>query len=155
VLHCDYLAHNAAHNLLLSFVALQDSDGASAVDRLFGLKLHTKLKCEETGEEMQVRVWLQLKLKPHHMFAGPAVAQCSRGFTVQSTAVVPGCFADVCCAMRQHLQQDSTLHAPARSIEWSTVCYLTLSAGGQHGVHAQVQHQCGHASTASTYCFVM
>jgi hypothetical protein len=34
---------------------LQDADGKSAVDRLFGLKLHTKLKCEETGEEFEVR----------------------------------------------------------------------------------------------------
>jgi hypothetical protein len=45
--------------LLLLFVCecgyhLQDADGKSAVDRLFGLKLHTKLKCEETGEEFEV-----------------------------------------------------------------------------------------------------
>lgn len=33
---------------------LQDADGKSAVDRLFGLKLHTQLKCEETGEEFEV-----------------------------------------------------------------------------------------------------
>eukprot|EP00882_Tetradesmus_deserticola_P025520 GHRQ01028039.1.p1 GENE.GHRQ01028039.1~~GHRQ01028039.1.p1 ORF type:complete len:300 (+),score=111.82 GHRQ01028039.1:751-1650(+) len=32
---------------------LKDADGKSAVDRLFGLKLHTKLKCEETGEEFE------------------------------------------------------------------------------------------------------
>ncbi|WIA19265.1 hypothetical protein OEZ85_003900 [Tetradesmus obliquus] len=32
---------------------LKDADGKSAVDRLFGLKLHTRLKCAETGEEFE------------------------------------------------------------------------------------------------------
>lgn len=42
-------------NLLgLCMRLLQDSDGAPMADKLFGVKLHTKLKCEETGEEFQV-----------------------------------------------------------------------------------------------------
>jgi hypothetical protein len=33
----------------------QDESGQPMVDQLFGVKLHTKLKCEETGEEFMVR----------------------------------------------------------------------------------------------------
>jgi len=33
---------------------LQDEDGSSVVDKLFGVALNTKLKCEESGEESQV-----------------------------------------------------------------------------------------------------
>jgi hypothetical protein len=109
VLQCDYLAHNVAHNLLLSCVALQDSDGASAVDRLFGLKLHTKLKCEETGEEMQVRVWLQLQLR--HKSTGQAVVQCCRciGHSIAAAAAVSGLCADLCCAILEYLHRSSPL----------------------------------------------
>lgn len=33
---------------------LQDTDGQSMIDKLFGVKLHVKLKCEETDEEFEV-----------------------------------------------------------------------------------------------------
>jgi hypothetical protein len=35
---------------------LQDEAGQPLVDSLFGVKLHTKLKCEETGESYEVCV---------------------------------------------------------------------------------------------------
>lgn len=31
---------------------LQESDGGSVVDKLFGMRMETKLKCEESGEEI-------------------------------------------------------------------------------------------------------
>lgn len=33
---------------------LQDESGKPLVDSLFGVKLHTKLTCEETGESYEV-----------------------------------------------------------------------------------------------------
>lgn len=39
---------------LLCCALLQDESGDPMVDKLFGVKLQTKLKCEETGEEYTV-----------------------------------------------------------------------------------------------------
>jgi hypothetical protein len=55
---------------------LQDSDGTPAVDRLFGLKLRTKLKCEETGEEFEVRIDSYSCCRFCHIFTALAVVQC-------------------------------------------------------------------------------
>lgn len=32
----------------------QAEDGSNVVEKLFGIKTHLKLKCEESGEEFQV-----------------------------------------------------------------------------------------------------
>eukprot|EP00775_Hariotina_reticulata_P002882 gene2882-3173_t len=42
---------------------LKDADGKPVVDKLFGVKLHLKLKCDQTGEEKEVDLPLDYKLK--------------------------------------------------------------------------------------------
>jgi hypothetical protein len=83
----------------------------SAVDRLFGLKLCTKLKCEETGEEFEVRLWLQLQLRhisPGH--SSDVTLPLYDSQTTASAAAMQGSRADLCCSTQRYLpsvQQDS------------------------------------------------
>lgn len=71
---------------------VQDPDGQSSIDKLFGIRMHTKLKCEETGEEFEV-IKTRRQTQPQELSQPQQLWQLQEEHKCQHMVLMP------CCAL--------------------------------------------------------
>ncbi len=110
----------------------------SMIRKLFGVGLHTRLVCDETGEAIEVA--RKTKKRPAQLAWGPAVlVQVASLYTefLWGTACVAAAWVMACSWHPLTAGQVAPQNLPSPPTDCNT---LHAVAGGQHALHAQVQH---------------
>lgn len=125
---------------------LQDESGQPMINQLFGVKLQTKLKCEETGEEYTVGVpESRTDRQAGSGSGGCGSSNNTRGPLLRGLQPLELGLGVICTAA---YRQPVLLLSPATvvgHIGATTLvplwCLLASAAGGQHRLFPEVQHQ--------------